>query len=526
MANGTTPIEISLETLLDTLVQYRMETLFLEPGRAPRLRRGGRDFQASRRELSGEAIGRLLAVAAPPGADLGAAEWSFEHAAAGRRFRLGGRAGEGGPHVRVDVLGEVAPAAAPPETASRPPAAASGGCAPPGSGAAAQPPPPRPGAAREIRDLEPLLLALVEEDGSDLHLSSGQLPRLRVDGELEPLRGYFPPTAERLQELLLALAPPRNREEFLARHDTDFGLEIPGRGRFRANFFRDRLGIGAVFRRIATEIPSFDRLGLPPVLADAARLTKGLVLVTGPTGSGKSTTLAAVVDLINRSRADHIITIEDPVEFVHASKRCLVHQREVGSHTESFASALRASLREDPDVVLVGELRDLETTAIAVKTAETGHLVFGTLHTTSAPGTVERLIDQFPEAQQAQIRLMLASSLKAVVSQVLLKRVGGGRAAAFEVLLVTPAVANLIREGKVFQIPSAMQTGRGQGMQSLDESLLRLVEGGVVTAEEAYPKANDKKDFTARLRTAGADLSFLDVERPASPPAPPLRQTG
>ena len=199
------------------------------------------------------------------------------------------------------------------------------------------------------------------------------------------------------------------------------------------------------------------------------------MLVTGPTGSGKSTTLAAVIDLINRSRADHIITIEDPVEFVHPSKRCLVHQREVGSHTESFASALRASLREDPDVILVGELRDLETTAIAVKTAETGHLVFGTLHTTSAPATVERLIDQFPEAQQAQIRLMLASSLKAVVSQVLLKRAGGGRVAAFEVLVVTPAIANLIREGKVFQIPSAMQTGRGLGMQSLDEALRDLV---------------------------------------------------
>jgi twitching motility protein PilT len=510
MASGTTPIEISLETLLDTQVQYRMETLFLEPGRVPRLRRDGREFQASRRELSGKAIQRLLAAVAPPGTDLAAAEWSFEHTAAGRRFRLGGRAGEGGPHVRVDVLDAAAPAAA----------------VPPGPSATAEAPPPRPGAARDIRDLAPLLLALVDEGGSDLHLSSGQLPRLRVDGELQPLRGYFPPTAERLQELLLALAPPRNREEFLARHDTDFGLEIPGRGRFRANFFRDRLGIAAVFRRIATEIPNFEQLGLPPVLADAARLTKGLVLVTGPTGSGKSTTLAAVVDLINRSRADHIITIEDPVEFVHASKRCLVHQREVGSHTESFASALRASLREDPDVVLVGELRDLETTAIAVKTAETGHLVFGTLHTTSAPGTVERLIDQFPEAQQAQIRLMLASSLKVVVSQVLLKRIGGGRVAAFEVLVVTPAVANLIREGKVFQIPSAMQTGRGQGMQTLDESLLRLVEDGVVTAEEAYPKANDKKDFAARLRTAGADLSFLAGERPAAPPAPPLRQAG
>jgi twitching motility protein PilT len=382
----------------------------------------------------------------------------------------------------------------------------------------------RPGAAREVRDLEPLLRAMAEHGASDLHVSSGQAPRLRVDGELQPLRGYFPPAPDRLQELLLALAPPRNREEYLACHDTDFGLEVPGRGRLRANLFRDRMGIGAVFRSIADEIPSFEQLGLPRVLADAVHLTKGLVLVTGPTGCGKSTTLAAVIDLINRSRADHIITIEDPVEFVHPSKRCLVHQREVGTHTDSFASALRACLREDPDVVLVGELRDLETTAIAVKTAETGHLVFGTLHTTSAPGTVERLIDQFPEAQQPQIRLMLASSLKAVVSQVLLKKIGGGRVGAFEVLVVTPAIANLIRDGKVFQIPSAMQTGRGLGMRTLDEALLELVSDGVVAPAEAYPKANDKKDFAARLEAAGADLSFLD--RHDGPAAPPMRQVG
>ena len=268
MADSATPIEISLETLLETLVQYRMETLFLDPGRLPRLRRGDRDFQASRRELSADAIRRLVAAAAPPGSDLDAAVWSFDATVAGRRFQLHGEAAAGGHRVRVDPLGAPAPEAAAGGPGSAPTTAATVAAAPaPATGAAAPPDPPdaaatasprRPGAAREIRDLQPLLLAMVERGGSDLHLSSDQLPRLRVDGELEPMRGYFPPTADELQKLLLAVAPPRNRDEFLACHDTDFGLEIPRRGRFRANLFRDRLGIGAVFRRIATEIPTFE----------------------------------------------------------------------------------------------------------------------------------------------------------------------------------------------------------------------------------------------------------------------------
>jgi len=364
--------------------------------------------------------------------------------------------------------------------------------------------------------IERLLGEMLGRGASDLHLSSGQEPRLRIDGELAPLAGHGRPSADALEAALLALAPAPNREEFRARNDTDFGLELAGRARFRANYFRDRLGISAVFRHIPTEIPSFEQLGLPESLLALTSLTQGLVLVTGATGSGKSTTLAALIDLINRGRPDHIITVEDPIEFVHPSRRCLVHHREIGTHTESFASALRAALREDPDVVMVGELRDLETAAIAIQTAETGHLVFGTLHTTSAPATVERLIDQFPEGQQAQIRTLLADTLKAVVTQVLVRKIGGGRVAAHEVLLVNGAVSNLIREGKVFQIPSVMQTARGQGMQTLDDALLALVAAGTVEADDALLKANDKKAFAARLRAGGSNVASMETRTAAA----------
>jgi twitching motility protein PilT len=379
--------------------------------------------------------------------------------------------------------------------------------------------PQRPGAARRPGGLEPLLVALLERGGSDLHLTTGEPPRARVDGELEVMRGYDTPNADELRAMVEPVTPPKNREEFAERHDTDFGFALAGRARFRVNLFRDHCGLGAVFRQIPMTIPSAEDLRLPPAVAELSDLSRGLVLVTGPTGSGKSTTLAAIIDRANRTRSDHIITIEDPIEFVHASKRCLVHQREVGTHTGSFAAALRAALREDPDVVLVGEMRDLETTRVAIETAETGHLVFGTLHTTSAAATVERLINQYPEGEQAQIRLMLAGTLKAVVAQTLLKKIGGGRVAAYEVLLVTPALSNLIREGKAFQIPSMMQTGRGRGMVLLDESLFALVKEETVTAEEAIRKANDKKELANRLRAAGlgpdgADEVGPNEERP------------
>ncbi len=350
---------------------------------------------------------------------------------------------------------------------------------------------------------------MLEVDASDVHLASDHRPRFRVHGDLEELADYRPVSPAELERLLLEIVPPRNREQFAATNDTDFAYDHAGKARFRVNFFRDQRGIGAVMRTIPTRIPTFEDLGLPDSVRRLAFLSKGLVLVTGPTGSGKSTTLAAILDLVNRSRADHIITIEDPVEFVHPSKRCLVNQREVGLHTASFKQALRAALREDPDIVLVGEMRDLETVSIAIETAETGHLVFGTLHTTTAASTVERLVDQFPGDRQEQIRTMLAESLKAVIAQTLLKRIEGGRVAAYEILIATPAVSNLIREGKTFQIPSAMQTGRAQGMMLMNDALFTLIEKKLVEPREAYLKSVDKEGLLSKLRGANYDTKFV-----------------
>ena len=351
---------------------------------------------------------------------------------------------------------------------------------------------------------------MVEKGASDLHVSSSQEVRLRVDGDLEVVPDWAPPQPEELQRLLFELIPESRQEELRTHNDLDFGYELPGKARFRVNYFADRRGISAAFRLIPTDIPGWDDVGLPEVIKKLCDLPKGLVLVTGPTGSRKSTTLAAMLDRINHRRRDHIITIEDPIEFVHPSRQCLVHQRQVGLHTESFARALRAALREDPDIVLVGEMRDLDTTSIALETAETGHLVFGTLHTTSAVATVDRLVDQFPPDQQEQIRMMLADGLKAVVSQNLLKRKGGGRVAAFEVLLVTPAIGNMIREGKTFQMTSAMQTGRKLGMRLLNDSLVRLVEDDRVEPQEAYFKAVEKDDLVKRFRSANIDTGFVE----------------
>jgi twitching motility protein PilT len=324
---------------------------------------------------------------------------------------------------------------------------------------------------------------------------------LRIDGDMVAVDDYGPINGERLKELVWAVAPEKNREEWHSKKDTDFAHETSS-ARFRVNVFADRKGIGAVLRQIPNEILTAEKMGLSPAIMDLCWLTKGLVLVTGPTGSGKSTTLAAMVDFINRHRTDHIITIEDPIEFVHPNKRCLVNQREVGVHTGSFKAALRAALREDPDVVLVGELRDLETIAIAIETAETGHLVFGTLHTNTAPSTVDRIIDQFPADRQAQIRMMLSESLKGVLSQTLCKRIGGGRVPALEVLLGISSVANLIREGKTFQIPSIMQTGRAAGMVTLNDALFELVKKRIVEPKEAWMKAVAKADFKALLDRA------------------------
>jgi twitching motility protein PilT len=325
---------------------------------------------------------------------------------------------------------------------------------------------------------------------------------MRVLPGTEPAREHL------LLEQLFEITPERNRQEFERRNDTDFAHQIPGVSRFRANLFRDRRGPGAVFRAIPFEIRTPADLGLPRQVLELCDLTKGLVLVTGPTGSGKSTTLATLIDHINENRADHIITIEDPIEFVHENKKCLVNQREVHSHTDSFKDALRAALREDPDIVLVGEMRDLETIAIAVETAETGHLVFGTLHTTTAPSTIDRVIDQFPADRQDQIRQMLSTSLRGVISQTLCPRIGGGRVAAYEILYSTPAVANLIRESKTYQLYSVIQTNRGAGMMTLNDSLIELVKTKVVEPKDAYMLSVNKTEFNGMLSKEGFPISI------------------
>ncbi|HEX4385129.1 MAG TPA: type IV pilus twitching motility protein PilT [Myxococcales bacterium] len=372
------------------------------------------------------------------------------------------------------------------------------------------PPPPAPkaievkaGADDAAAAMHELLELTVAQKASDLHLTTAFTPCLRVDGDIVPIEGYGPISDERLREMLFSIAPPKNRTEWLATKDTDFAHETSN-ARFRVNIFAERMGVGAVLRQIPTTVMTAEQMGLSRQLLDLCFLHKGLVLVTGPTGSGKSTTLAALIDHANKNRDDHIITIEDPIEFVHQHQRCLVHQREVGVHTQGFKNALRAALREDPDIVLVGELRDLETISIALETAETGHLVFGTLHTNTAPSTVDRIIDQFPPDRQAQVRTMLSESLKAVVAQTLVKKIGGGRAAAQEVLLVNSAVSNLIREGKTFQIPSIMQTQRNAGMVTLNDALYELVKKKVVTPEDALSKAVARSELKALLERLAA----------------------
>ncbi len=363
--------------------------------------------------------------------------------------------------------------------------------------------------AKYREEMDGLLREMVKLGASDLHLSCQCGPILRVDGCIGPMEGNRPPfTPEHMTQLLFSITPQRNRDEYMHAFDTDFAYAIEGVSRFRVNLFCDRVGPGAVLRAIPNEVISAEKLGLPPVVQELARLNKGLVLATGPTGSGKSTTLASILDIVNRTREEHIITIEDPIEFVHQHKKCHVNQREVGVHTGSFKKALRAALREDPDIVLVGEMRDLETVEIAIETAETGHLVFGTLHTTTAASTVDRLIDQFPADRQAQVRTMLADSLRAVVSQTLCKKIGGGRVAALEILLGLPSVSNLIREGKTFQIENSMQTGRKQGMQTLNDHLVALVKSKQVEPMEAYLKAVDKLGLANALQRQGITLDL------------------
>jgi twitching motility protein PilT len=365
--------------------------------------------------------------------------------------------------------------------------------------------------------LDQLLTTMVEKGASDLHLRVTEPPILRHHGEMERQEGQ-PLADEQLFAMVRSIMPERNRREYQETNDTDYAYELPGVARFRCNAARDRNGPVAVFRQIPATVVNVEQMKVTEEVQRLCFLTKGLVLVTGPTGSGKSTTLCALIDLVNRARSDHVITIEDPIEFVHKNKSCIITQRQVHVHTKSFKAALRAALREDPDIVLVGEMRDLETVSIAIETAETGHLVFGTLHTTTAAGTVDRIIDQFPADRQEQIRVMLAESLKGVISQTLCKKIGGGRVAAREILLSMPSVTNLIREGKTFQIPSIMQTSKRLGMVTLNDALIAYVDSGEVEPKEAYMKCVEKMGFVAMLKARGLDVSFAESDQASGKP--------
>jgi twitching motility protein PilT len=337
------------------------------------------------------------------------------------------------------------------------------------------------------------------QGASDLHMSSGSAPCLRVQGDLEPVK-FKELVSDELLEMLAEITPPAKLKEFEETGDMDFAYELDGVGRYRANYFKQENGISAVFRQIPTKIMTIEQLGLPPIARRFAMMEKGLILVTGPTGSGKSTTLAAMIDYANKHRRDHIVTIEDPIEFRHERINCLINHRELGAHTESFTAALRGALREDPDIILIGEMRDLETISLALEAAATGHLVFGTLHTPSAAKTIDRIIDVFPTDAQEQVRTSLAESLKGVIAQSLFKRINSrARVAALEIMVGTPAVANLIREGKTHQLMNVIQTGRKLGMQTLDDSIETLLSQSIISPEEAFERSIDKKRFVDYL---------------------------
>jgi len=346
-----------------------------------------------------------------------------------------------------------------------------------------------------------------DQQASDLHLVSGQQPAIRIRGEIERIK-YDVLTNDALKALLYEITPEHKIKQFEETGDVDFAYEIPSLARYRANYFQQKYGVAAVFREIPNKILTCTELGLPSVVARLAKLPRGLVLVTGPTGSGKSTTLAAIIDESNRLRKDHIITIEDPIEFVHQSQGCIINHREVGIHTKSFSAALRGALREDPDIIMVGEMRDLETISLAVEAASTGHLVFATLHTTSAAKTVDRIIEVFPASEQLQIRSTLADGLRAVISQVIFKRIDvRSSCVALEILIANSAVRNLIRESKTYQIPSMMQTGKKYGMQLLDDAIMDLYNRGWIGSEDAYMKANDKTRFRPLLKYPPTDFT-------------------
>jgi twitching motility protein PilT len=364
-----------------------------------------------------------------------------------------------------------------------------------------------------------LLGVLLDRDGSDLHLTAGAPPVIRIHGELMPVNDYPLLTPRALQGMVYAILPQKLRERFEQELELDMSYSLPGRARFRVNVFMQRDAVGAVFRVIPFDIKSIDDLGLPTVVADLARFPRGFVVVTGPTGSGKSTTLAAMVDVVNRERAGHIMTVEDPIEFLHKHKTCIVNQREIGADTHSFSQALKHVLRQDPDVILVGEMRDLETIGTAITAAETGHLVFATLHTQDAPQTIDRIIDVFPPHQQQQVRVQLSTTLQGVVTQQLMPTVDGrGRIAACEVMVATPAIRNLVREGKVHQIYSAMQAGGRYGMQTMDMSLAQHVKAGRISQQMAFERCHDPEELdrlvgsSLTARSDGYSGAALDID--------------
>ncbi|HEY5940789.1 MAG TPA: type IV pilus twitching motility protein PilT [Gemmatimonadales bacterium] len=482
-----------LDKLIQVMHDQRAEALHLDVGKPASLLQNGAMRMVTREPLSDTQIQALVREIASPetAARMGSGPVSFAYRAPSGEVQVEMKAGTGGTALLRPVVATI------PEPAlGMPPVA------------------PAP-SARQAQDLagaraeiDVLFRLLVQSGASDLHLRTGEPPMLRNNGELA--RQAFPAlSAERLDLMLVSIMTPKELGEFREGGDTDWAYEIAEVARFRCNAGRDRFGPIAVFRVIPNKVRTAEEMGLSREVQNLCYLTKGLVVVTGPTGSGKSTTLAGLVDLINRTRTDHIITIEDPIEFVHPSKKCLVTQRQVGLHTRSFKHALRAALREDPDIILVGEMRDLETVSIAIETAETGHLVFGTLHTTTAASTIDRIIDQFPPDRQSQVRVMLSESLRGVIAQILCKKIGGGRVAAREILLSIPAVSNLIREGKTFQIPSIMQTNRKIGMVTLNDALMELVDAKLVEPKEAYMKAAEKTGLAAAMKAKKYDLSFL-----------------
>jgi twitching motility protein PilT len=526
-----------IDPFVDVLLRERGDQLYLLPDEPVTMVKDGKPRKVSRQPLTDQHIYALLVEVAPSESANHIdqmAETEFEYVADRGMVRVRivpdmGRltamvapvdraadTGAGAPAPAAQrtsgaVAGGPAPAAQRAPAVAGPPAPAP---APPSPSAIAAAPPaglPVDFAAPQYtaaeRALGELLKALVSSGSSDLHLRVGEPPVFRTHGEMK--RQSTPPlSTQQLELMVLAIMPERNRGEWKETGDTDFAYEISGLARFRVNAARDRKGPIAVFRVIPAKVVTAEQLAISKEVQQLCYLTKGLVLVTGPTGSGKSTTLCALIDLINRTRTDHIITIEDPIEFVHENKKCVITQRQVGVHTDSFKRALRSALREDPDIVLVGEMRDLETIAIAIETAETGHLVFGTLHTTTAASTVDRIIDQFPADRQSQIRVMLSESLKGVIAQTLCKKLGGGRVAAREILLTTPAISNLIREGKTFQIPSIIQTSKQLGMLTLNDALLELVEKKEISGDEAYMKSVEKAGLAASLKAKGHKLTM------------------